>query len=421
MIKTLSFNLSFKIFQCLLALIIAFSAFLGHQFYQLNLQAKTDENQKLWIVSQLGHYHARREHLSFIVGQYLISDDAEYMEQYNLLNRKITQFFYSNMDGALIKREKGVDTDFGLFAMNEIALLKRIIATDLRLREIEAQAIRESSKATRKSSGLARENPNQVLLYKNIFLSEEYLKLNLNLFTLLQQVLALVDKRYDMKADKLDRQRSGLIFSTPGILMLNIGLLVFSFFIISKRMNEYHRELKGLTLKDFLTGVHNRKYLMEAGPQLLALNRREQSKVAVLMLDIDHFKHVNDKYGHDIGDLVLKEFSNSIALRMRKGDIFVRLGGEEFVLILNKVNTHDAECFANELRVLLSNQTLAVGQALVRYTVSIGVVMSDAETELAGLIRKADTALYQAKNTGRDQVVLFDERPITADNVGLTI
>ena len=172
-------------------------------------------------------------------------------------------------------------------------------------------------------------------------------------------------------------------------------------------MKSYHKELKSLTIKDFLTGVHNRKYLMETGPLLISLNQREQTQVAVLMLDIDKFKLINDHYGHDAGDDVLIAFSHTITHRLRKGDIFSRFGGEEFILILNKVTEADAEHFANEVRDLIGRQKLSTQQGDIDYTVSIGVVMSDDVSSLNALITLADKALYQAKNSGRNKVIMI--------------
>jgi len=171
-------------------------------------------------------------------------------------------------------------------------------------------------------------------------------------------------------------------------------------------MTNYLNELKSLAIKDFLTGVHNRKYLMEAGPLLLSLNQREQTQVAVLMLDIDKFKLINDRFGHDAGDEVLIAFSQAIVARMRKGDIFSRFGGEEFVLILNKVSQADALYLANEIRVLLAKQTILTERGSITYTVSIGVSMSDDISTLDNLITTADKALYEAKHSGRNKVII---------------
>jgi len=131
--------------------------------------------------------------------------------------------------------------------------------------------------------------------------------------------------------------------------------------------------------------------------------------VAVLMLDIDKFKSINDRYGHDAGDEVLIAFSHAISARMRKGDIFSRFGGEEFVLILNKVNESDAQYLADELRILLAKQEVGTQRGSIKYTVSIGVSLSDDVSDLAMLITNADKALYQAKHSGRNKVVIDNQ------------
>ncbi len=125
------------------------------------------------------------------------------------------------------------------------------------------------------------------------------------------------------------------------------------------------------------------------------------------MLDIDHFKKINDQHGHEIGDRVLKIFCNLVANRLRQGDVFSRIGGEEFVLLLNKVNSVDAENYANELRAILALNTFTVQQCTITYTVSMGIAMSDSELDLAELLCLADSVLYQAKESGRDKVIMY--------------
>lgn len=386
MIKTIPFKLSFKIFQWMLVLLIAFSTYLGYQFFQVTIQAQKIENQRFWVISQLSAYRSRIEKKSYLSRQYQRSNNSIYLTKYNEIN---------------IANENGLSTSTLIYtplSANERILWGRAKLVDGRLRGLEADAfyyIKHRKKYPSRAGG------------GSVLFSGEYVRLNLALMTIINKLLESVNNRFQQKISHIKIQQTGLIYTIPSMLAVNLVLLLFTFVLINRRMKSYHKELKSLTIKDFLTGVHNRKYLMETGPLLISLNQREQTQVAVLMLDIDKFKLINDHYGHDAGDDVLIAFSHTITHRLRKGDIFSRFGGEEFILILNKVTEADAEHFANEVRDLIGRQKLSTQQGDIDYTVSIGVVMSDDVSSLNALITLADKALYQAKNSGRNKVIMI--------------
>ncbi len=404
--KRMSFQLSFKIFQWVLVLIIIFSTYLGYRFYQVTFQSKAIENQRFWIVTVLNKYRMRSDTMSFLAHQYLINLNTDYLVQYQSLLSKKNPLIYAGFEAQtqpIIAESKGLeDIVYRPFTKSEHVLLKEIIDDDKKLRAIEVSQFD-------RVLGLRGYTYQDKKMSINGFQTEQYLRLNLALMNMTNKLLYSVDQRFMQKINVMDNKRKELIYKIPVVLCINVILMVFSFLFINKRMGIYHSDLEDLTVKDFLTGVHNRKYLMETGPMLLALNRREQSKVALLLLDIDYFKVINDKYGHDSGDKVLQAFSNAIIERMRKGDIFSRIGGEEFVLVLNKVKEKEAEVIANEIRTLISGQLVSTAQGDVKYTVSIGVVMSDESSALKNLIDNADKALYKAKSEGRDKVIMFQQ------------
>ena len=414
MIKSIPFKLSFKIYQWTLLLIIAFSTYLGYQFYQVTFQAQKIENQRFWVIAQLSQYRSRTDSLSYLARQYLRNHDINFLDQYKKSKKEHSRLISSNADltnDAVIADENlSTEGKYSPFSINERVLLSRAATADKRLRVLENDAI------------LAADEQNQLDItqksVENILYSGEYIKVNLDMMTLINKLLNSVNQRFQQKVAEMERQRAGLVYTIPSILAVNLVLLLASFLFINRRMTNYHNELTSLTIKDFLTGAHNRKYLMEAGPLLLSLNQREQTRVAVLMLDIDKFKLINDRYGHDAGDEVLIAFSHAISARMRKGDIFSRFGGEEFVLILNKVNESDAQYLAEELRILLAKQEVGTQRGSIKYTVSIGVSLSDDVSDLAMLITNADKALYQAKHSGRNMVVIDNREEFS---VALTV
>jgi two-component system cell cycle response regulator len=163
-----------------------------------------------------------------------------------------------------------------------------------------------------------------------------------------------------------------------------------------------------LAVTDQLTGLHNRRYM--AG-QLEALMRRANQggePVSLLVIDIDHFKKVNDSFGHDVGDEVLSEFAVRLASNVRAIDLPVRLGGEEFVVVMPDTDLEDARRIAERIRLHAAGAPFRVmgGQELLSVTISIGVACSSGtEDSPTALLKRADEAVYEAKSRGRNRVI----------------
>ncbi|MBX3729883.1 MAG: diguanylate cyclase [Candidatus Sumerlaeia bacterium] len=164
-------------------------------------------------------------------------------------------------------------------------------------------------------------------------------------------------------------------------------------------------ELQRLATTDPLTGVNNRRHFLGFAQKELARVRRHGSPTSLLMLDIDHFKRVNDTYGHSVGDLALKLVAQVLTEALREGDIFGRLGGEEFAVLLPATPLPGAVGVAERLRRMLATRTfMADGEAL-SITVSIGATaFHPGDTHVDAILERADTALYRAKNNGRNRV-----------------
>jgi diguanylate cyclase (GGDEF)-like protein len=171
--------------------------------------------------------------------------------------------------------------------------------------------------------------------------------------------------------------------------------------------------LKASAFRDGLTKLYNRKFLDEHLTKLIPQALREKINIGVLMLDMDHFKAVNDEYGHDVGDLVLKELSRILSENVRDSDIVVRYGGEEFIVLLIGVDTEQSALdIANKLRTKVSQNEINVyaGNKL-RKTISIGLSMFPQDsTNFDIVLKNADIALYEAKENGRDKVIRFQEK-----------
>jgi len=164
-------------------------------------------------------------------------------------------------------------------------------------------------------------------------------------------------------------------------------------------------EVQHLAKTDDLTGINNRRQLFTLGNRELNAAKRYQHPFTVIMLDIDNFKEVNDTYGHAIGDEALKSLAKLCQINIRKIDILGRYGGEEFVILLPNTNLLQGYEIANRLRAQVEETTISTDAGDIKITISLGIAQMDSNSStLAALIDLADTALYQAKNMGRNRV-----------------
>jgi len=166
-----------------------------------------------------------------------------------------------------------------------------------------------------------------------------------------------------------------------------------------------------LATTDAVTGLYNRHYLTSHMETRLLAAQSSGKPLSVLMMDIDHFKKVNDTYGHAAGDLVLKEFSNRMAKNIRGVDLAARYGGEEFVVMMPETPTDWAYMIGDRLRQEVCENKFEVGlpSGPIDISVSIGVATSEEGQSPSQLLAEADKALYEAKAGGRNKVIIAGE------------
>ncbi|QSS99587.1 diguanylate cyclase [Pontibacillus sp. ALD_SL1] len=180
--------------------------------------------------------------------------------------------------------------------------------------------------------------------------------------------------------------------------------------LIQNRL-ELKRVLQAQILLDELTGAYNRKFLQEELQRQWAEFERYETTFSVAMLDLDRFKRINDTYGHDTGDLVLKQFAETIMKNKRQGDYFIRYGGEEFMLIMPKTNREQARMIVDRLLQVFSEQPFEKDGTTFTCSFSSGVASVHHRIKHTDeIISHGDQALYMAKRNGRNQVQVYDEQ-----------
>jgi diguanylate cyclase (GGDEF)-like protein len=176
---------------------------------------------------------------------------------------------------------------------------------------------------------------------------------------------------------------------------------------ISLERTRLFQEVQSLALTDPLTGLQNRRSLFELGRIEFARSQRMKRPFCCMMLDLDHFKQVNDNYGHPIGDLVLQEFAKRSAKSVREIDLVGRYGGEELIILLPETDRERALMVAERVRASIVANPIETPSGEINLTVSIGVAAMDQHTmELETLIARADQAVYIAKHKGRNCVAI---------------
>ncbi|MYL85326.1 diguanylate cyclase [Desulfovibrio aerotolerans] len=177
------------------------------------------------------------------------------------------------------------------------------------------------------------------------------------------------------------------------------------------RQKKLEQELTHLATTDPLTGACNRRHFLARADEEFYRSKRYGTPLSFLMADIDHFKNINDRYGHAVGDVVLKDFTRIICVCLRQSDTIGRLGGEEFGILLPETEVADALTIAQRIINAMAETVFDQGNYNVSATVSIGIAtMRENDVSIADLSKRADDALYTSKDTGRNRATVFREK-----------
>jgi len=178
----------------------------------------------------------------------------------------------------------------------------------------------------------------------------------------------------------------------------------------TRELEKAHDQLVSMVNHDSMTGLYNRRYFNEITTTLMHITKRNENALSVLMIDIDNFKIINDKYGHLEGDKVIQEVAKLLMKITRQSDIVIRFGGEEFIVLLPNTDIEGASEIAKKIKNQINEITIYLSDTnKITFTVSIGVAACDCnhDMDIDELVHKADVAMYDAKLSGRNKVVMY--------------
>jgi len=200
-----------------------------------------------------------------------------------------------------------------------------------------------------------------------------------------------------------DRQTDEVILRDGDLV--KVGRTIFKFLSGGNIENAYHEEIYRLMTVDGLTQVFNKRYFLEALEREISRSRRYGRDLSLIMFDIDHFKQINDAYGHLAGDAVLKQLCQVVHGKIRREDLLCRYGGEEFSILLPEIDSFNARLTAEKIRRLVEKTAFTFEDTRIPVTISLGVATVQAEAiDPESFIKRSDEQLYLAKNTGRNRV-----------------
>lgn len=194
------------------------------------------------------------------------------------------------------------------------------------------------------------------------------------------------------------------------LLVLNVLLIGFSYYLIALSIHQtkQHQQLELTARTDSLTGLYNRLHMEQCIQEEYEQYQRNGAEFALIIVDIDFFKKINDTYGHVAGDYVLKSVSEDLRKTARKSDTVARWGGDEFLLLLPKTNEKNAVKLAQKINKIVENHRYDYGKETLGVTLTLGVTISRSGDTIASIIKRADRVMYQGKRTTRNCVISFD-------------
>lgn len=195
-----------------------------------------------------------------------------------------------------------------------------------------------------------------------------------------------------------------ILYDIPIFFLMLFTMYLFYLFSKTRTLN---KKLKLQTIRDYMTGTYNRRYFFEVAEASLLKAQRKNTNLAIIMMDIDDFKNINDTFGHDIGDIAICEVKNILERNLRKYDLFARFGGEEFCVLMEESTKEDVQRLFEKIRKEFEQNEIISGDVHISYTVSFGIAYGISDS-LKSFIKTADEALYISKHNGKNQVTIYE-------------
>jgi len=237
----------------------------------------------------------------------------------------------------------------------------------------------------------------------------------------IKKYFELYEKTTELKIENSKKQISKSVKNRNLLIIGFIVLLNITFIFILRmrlktaehiRLEKTNKQFEELSRKDPLTSISNRRDILEKIFYESIRVERNQKTFSLAICDIDHFKSVNDKYGHECGDYILKKIADTIVSSLRKQDIVARWGGEEFILLLPETNLEGGGIVAEKVRKTISQYEFRYNNKIILISITFGVSEYSIDKSIDGCIKEADKALYRGKNNGRNRVEMFDPQDI---------
>lgn len=186
---------------------------------------------------------------------------------------------------------------------------------------------------------------------------------------------------------------------------------------LAQELKDSNKQLKEMAYRDGLTGLYNHRYFKDLIAHELNRSERYKNPLSIIMLDLDHFKKINDGFGHPVGDIVLKEVSKAIQNSIRSCDIAARYGGEEFIVVLPETQLEKAMVVAERLRKTVEGLPITANNSSINVTISGGLtsyIATKSKKETSDIISEADNALYHAKKNGRNRIIVYNYKRVAS-------
>jgi diguanylate cyclase (GGDEF)-like protein len=227
-----------------------------------------------------------------------------------------------------------------------------------------------------------------------------------NLSVILVGLVLWASAKINDEALTIVRQKNEMLLLSKNELENLVAMRTRQLEDMNQELSQKNKELLTLSMYDPLTGVFNRRKIMDLGKEIFNTCKENNKSLCIVILDIDNFKNINDTYGHGIGDVVIKSIATTCKNVLRKRDYFARIGGEEFLILLENLNQSQTILVLERLRKKIEQSVIytSAGEG-ISVTISIGIsTLSNGDDSLATIIHRADEALYLSKRNGRNQI-----------------